>query len=42
MAGDVERCLEQTEVEAVMSAEGILSNPLLFDGLNPLSFEVHS
>lgn len=31
---DVERCFEQTNCDAVMSAEGLLEYPALFSGKN--------
>ncbi|MFH4983299.1 hypothetical protein AB6A40_010008 [Gnathostoma spinigerum] len=40
MPGDVESCLKVTRASAVMSAEGILANPYLFEGRNEFNWEV--
>lgn len=37
---DVHRCLEYTNVDGVMSAEGILTNPSLFEGVNAVTWEL--
>lgn len=40
MPGDVERCMAETGTIAVMSAEGLLSNPLLFEGRIGPGYEI--
>ncbi|XP_063531071.1 tRNA-dihydrouridine(16/17) synthase [NAD(P)(+)]-like [Cydia strobilella] len=37
---DVYRCIEYTTVDGVMSAEGILTNPGLFNGINAVTWEM--
>ncbi|XP_058820786.1 tRNA-dihydrouridine(16/17) synthase [NAD(P)(+)]-like [Topomyia yanbarensis] len=37
---DIHRCLEETGVNGVMTAEGNLFNPFLFEGVNPTAWSV--
>lgn len=37
---DIDRCIEATNTNGVMTAEGNLHNPFLFEGAVPLSWDV--
>lgn len=37
---DVHRCMEETGVNGIMTAEGNLFNPFLFEGVNPTAWSV--
>lgn len=37
---DVYRCIEYTNVDGVMSAEGTLTNPALFSGVNAVTWDM--